>query len=180
MRKLFLITFTALILSTPTTQAQKQIIIQKNERVMTAFWLGDAIVYKLHSGETKTGFINRIEEFYFIVDKDSVLYMNVKSVQFNRTTFLNIAGSVMVMAGAAYFLIDQFNVMVVHDEKFDVSGDTWKPSAMLVGLGLPLKYIRRKFQPVGRKLKMRAVDKDSPFYQWERNLNRQKITTGSN
>jgi len=160
--------------------AQKQIIIQKNERVLTAFWLGEPIRYKLRSGEVKAGYLKRIEDFYFIADQDSVLYMNVKSVRFNRTTFLNVAGTTLITAGAAYLLIDQFNTSIVNGDGFDLPKEVWLPSAVLVGVGLPLKFIKRKFQPVGRKFKLRAVDKSSPFFQWECSTNKPSVQWSGN
>jgi hypothetical protein len=175
--------FLSILLFTACVQsalAQKQMIVQKNERVLTAFWLGEPIHYKLRSGEKRTGFIRRIEDYYFIADKDSVLYMNVKSIRFNRTTFLNVAGTALVTAGVAYLLIDQFNSVVVNGDGFDVPREVWLPTAILIGTGLPLKYIKRRYQPVGRRFKVRPVDKSSPFYQWERSTNKSIVNTSSN
>ena len=68
------------------------------------------------------------------------------------------------MGGVAYFLIDQFNTVIVQGDKASLDEDVTTVSATMVAVGLPMMLIKKRYQRVGRKYRLMVVEEGSPFY----------------
>ena len=70
----------------------------------------------------------------------------------------------LVVGGVAYFLIDQFNTVIVQGDKASLDEDVTTVSASMVAVGLPMMLIKKRYQRVGRKYRLMVVEEGSPFY----------------
>jgi hypothetical protein len=77
---------------------------------------------------------------------------------------VNLSGKFLVVAGVGYFVLDQFNVIVVDGNKASLNDNVTNASLAMVGVGLPMMLIRKKYQRIGGKFRLMTVEEGSPFY----------------
>jgi hypothetical protein len=80
------------------------------------------------------------------------------------TATLTIFLTLLVAGGVAYFVIDQFNIVVVEGEEPNLDEDVTTVSAAMVAAGLPMMLIKKKSQRIRGKYRMLTVGPQSPFY----------------
>lgn len=71
------------------------------------------------------------------------------------------------MGGVGYFVIDQFNVIVVNGDKATLNENVTTTSIAMVGVGLPMMLIKKKSQRLGGRYRLITVEEGSPFYRRE-------------
>ena len=54
--------------------------------------------------------------------------------------------------------------MIVQGDKASLDEDVTAVSAGMVAVGLPMMLIKKRYQRVGRKYRLRVVEDGSPFY----------------
>jgi hypothetical protein len=69
-----------------------------------------------------------------------------------------------VVAGTGLFLIDQFNNVVIDGNEAELDKGVTTTSLIMVGTGLPLALIKKKYVRLGRRKRMLMVAEGSPFY----------------
>jgi hypothetical protein len=150
--------------------SQNQLVMIKGEKVLATYKEGDDITLKLKKqNQFKTGYIIKVEDFFIVTNHDTIPLINIDKIDLKRKTYstrLNVFGTTLATIGLGYFLIDQFNSILVKKQGFDESEAAWKPAAMLVGVGLPMMLIKKKKHHVGWKFKLRAASPGSPFYKY--------------
>ena len=150
----------------PAVHAQKQLILLKNEKVLLRLYPGDEIIFSLKGKkEPIRSYVNNISDSSLTIHRDEIAFHSIDRIYFTRGNFMNVVGGLMVVGGIAYFAIDQFNMVVVHGEGFDIDQDVSIASASLLGVGLPLMLFKKKSQKVGGRFRLRMADKGSAFYQ---------------
>jgi hypothetical protein len=77
---------------------------------------------------------------------------------------VNLIGKFLVVAGVAYFVIDQFNVIVVNGDEPSLNEDVTAASVAMVAVGLPMMLIKKKSQKLTGKYRLITVSEGSPFY----------------
>src|SRR5687767_760650 len=98
-------------------EAQKQLVLLKRQKVMLRLYPGDEIVLKLKgSKRIRTSYVNNIFEDAVMIHNDTIPFHKIDRIYFHQTKFYNKVGGALVAGGAALFLIDQFNVLVVQKE----------------------------------------------------------------
>lgn len=150
--------------------AQNQLVLLKGEKVLARYKEGEDITYKLKKeANYKTGYLIAVEDFFIVTSKDTIPLINVDKIDLRRKSYdtrLNVAGAALVTIGIGYFVIDQFNSVVVRNQGFNESEGSWLPAAIATGIGLPLMAIKRKKHHIGWKYKLRSASPGSPFYKY--------------
>jgi len=145
--------------------SQKQLVLLKGEKVKLRLYGGDQFVYKLKGDNTKyQSYVNNLSDTSVTVHRDVVPFYKIDRVYFKQSSFRNVIGGLLVVAGAGYFLIDQFNVIVVQGDDPNVDKNVGTASAVMVGVGLPLLLIKKKSQRLHKHYRLLTVQKGSPFY----------------
>jgi hypothetical protein len=161
----FFLVITLLLGVANFARAQKQLVMLKREKVIMRFNPGDEFVISLKGDKKKmTSYINNIFDTAVMVHKTLIPLHKINKIYFKRSGLVNLIGKFLVVAGVGYFVIDQFNVVVVDGDKPSLNDNVTNASVAMVAAGLPMMLIRKKYQRVGGKFKLIAVDRDSPFY----------------
>jgi hypothetical protein len=145
--------------------AQKQLVVMKRQKVLLRLYPGDEIVLKLKgSKHVRTSYVNNIFDDAVMIHRDTIPFHKIDKIYFTQNRFYNKLGTALVAGGAALFLIDQFNVMVVQGEP--PSLDHWVSSASItsIGVGLPLMLIKKKSQRINGRYRLMMVKEGSSFY----------------
>ena len=146
--------------------AQKQLVLLKREKVLLRLNPGDEFVISLKGEKRKMeSYINNLFDTAVLVHRTVVPIHKIDKVYFKRTGLVNLIGKFLVVAGVGYFLIDQFNVIVVNGDEASLNDDVTTTSIALVGVGLPMALIKKKSQKLGGKYRLMTVSERSPFYQ---------------
>jgi hypothetical protein len=145
---------------------QKQLIILKGERVKLRLYPGDEISFKLKgSKRIWRTYINNLSDTSVVTHSDTIPFHHIERMYFAQPMFINRVGGALVFGGAALFLIDQANVVLV--EGNDPNLDSWVSTFTITSMaaGLPMLLIKKKSQKMNYKYRLMTVKKGSPFYQ---------------
>ncbi|HMG89191.1 MAG TPA: hypothetical protein VK589_04000 [Chryseolinea sp.] len=150
--------------------SQKQLVLLKREKVLLRLFYGDEFIYRLKGSKTvKTSYVNNLYDTAVLAHKEIVPFHKIDRVYFKHSSFGNRVGTMLVIGGVGYFLIDQFNTVVVHGENATIHEGVATTSAVLAGVGLPLMLIKKKSQRIGGKYRLLTAEKGSAFYMPELN-----------
>jgi hypothetical protein len=140
----------------------------KGDRLIERFRVGDNMHTKLNGHKLEHwGFILEINEFSIITSQDTIELKQIRKVLAGGRPLINGIGKTLILVGTAYFVIDQFNEVVVVKNDPSMDPQVWKPSAVLVGAGLPLLLFKKNWKRVPGKFKLISVGRDSRLYQSE-------------
>lgn len=146
--------------------AQKQLVLLKREKVLLRLNPGDEFVISLKGEKRKMeSYVNNLFDTAVLVHRTLVPISKIDKVYFKRTGLVNLIGKFLIVAGLGYFLIDQFNVIVVNGDEASLNDDVTAASVAMVGAGLPMALIKKKSQRLGGKYRLMTVSEGSPFYQ---------------
>jgi hypothetical protein len=160
-----LLLFTLLVLGTNLGLAQKQLILLNRETVILRLNPGDEFIISLKGNKRKlNSYINNLFDTAVMVHKTLIPFHKIDKIYFKHSSFANRFGRWLVVGGVAYFLIDQFNTVIVQGDKASLDEDVTTVSAGMVAVGLPLMLIKKRYQRVGRKYRLMVVEEGSPFY----------------
>jgi hypothetical protein len=162
-QKFFLISL--LVCSACSAQAQKQLVLLKREKVLIRLNPGDEFVISLKGEKQKlSSYINNLLDTAVMLHKTVIPFHKIDRIYFRHTGLVNLVGKFLVVAGVAYFVIDQFNVIVVNGDDATLDDDVTKASVAMVAAGLPMMLIKKKSQKLGGKYRLMTVSEGSPFY----------------
>jgi hypothetical protein len=148
------------------TQAQKQLVVLKRQEVIKRYNPGDDIVIRKKGEKTLLkSYINNLSDTSVITHNDTIPYHHIERIYFKQRSFLNTLGAVLVIAGTGFFLIDQFNNVVVYGNGFQLDPYVTNRSIPAVAIGLPLYLIRKKSRRPGHKYRLIMADEGSIFYR---------------
>lgn len=154
----------ALIFSAFDSAAQRQLVLLKKEKVLLRLNPGDEMIVSLRGEKRKLySYVNNLYDTAVVLHKTVVPLHQIDRVYFSRTSFMNLIGKFLVVAGVGYFVIDQFNVIVVEGEDASLNDDVTKVSAALVGVGLPMALIKKKSQRIHGRYRLISVGKTHLF-----------------
>ncbi len=155
-----------LLCSSNVANGQKQLLLMKGEQVKLRLYGGDAIVFKLkNSKRIWRTYVNNLSDTAVVTHSDTIAYHRIERIYFEQPTFYNRLGSALVTAGAALFIIDQFNYVVVQQNS--PSLDSWvsKVTVTSIAVGLPMMLIKKKSQRLNHSHRLMMVKEGSPFYR---------------
>lgn len=127
---------------------------------------GDEIILKLKNGKIiKKTYVNNLFDGIVITHNDTIPFNTIDRIYFNQATRLNIIGGTLVFAGAALFVIDQVNNTIVHGNDFNLDDGVSIASISVIGVGLPMMLIKKKYRKLNYKHRLLVVKKGSIFYR---------------
>jgi hypothetical protein len=160
-----LLTLTLLLLATSLGVAQKQLVLLSGEKVILRLNPGDEFIISLKGDKRKiNSYINNLFDTAVMVHKTLIPFHKIDRIYFKHSAFVNRFGKLLVFGGVAYFLIDQFNTVIVQGDKASLDEGVTTVSAGMVAVGLPMMLIKKRYQRVGRKYRLMVVEEGSPFY----------------
>ena len=146
-------------------QGQKQLVLLSREKVIMRFNPGDEFTISLKGQKKKLeSYINNLFDTAVMVHKTLVPLHKIDKIYFKQSGLLNLIGKFLVVGGVGYFVIDQFNTVIVHGEKASIDEGVATTSAVMVGVGLPMMLIKKKSQRIGGRYRLMTVEEGSPFY----------------
>lgn len=150
----------------PCAHAQKQLVLLKRQHVILRLYPGDDIVYR-EKGERSIhhSFVNNLADTAVVTYNDTIAYHNIDRLYFRQHKFYNVLGSVLVIGGIGYFLIDQINELAVYGNKASLDKRVDRISIPAVIIGLPLMLLRKKSQRLTPKYHLLMVKPGSYFYK---------------
>ena len=170
MKKLFVFLVCSILLLPSISYCQKQLVLLKREKVLLRLNYGDDFNYRLKGSKVvMPSYVNNLYDTAVVAHKDVIPFHKIDRVYFEHSSFGNRFGTFLVIGGVGYFLIDQFNEVIVHGEEPTIDENVATTSAILVGAGLPLMLIKKKSQRLGGKYRLLTVEEGSPFYVPELN-----------
>ena len=156
------------IFISPQAQAQKQLVLLNGQKVLLNLKPGDDFVFRIKGQkEIRRTYINNLSDTAIVTHRDTVAFHRIDRVYFKRSSFANVVGTVLVIGGAGYFLIDQFNNVVVQGNSAELDEGVTKASVTMLAVGLPMMLIKRNSERLGRGSRLMMVTEESPFYHRE-------------
>lgn len=144
---------------------QKQLVLLKKEKVVLRLYPGDEIILKVKGSDSKmTSYVNNLFDTAVMVHQTIVPFHKIDRLYFRHSSFANRIGGMLVVGGVGYFLIDQFNTIVVQGEDATWNKNVGNVSIAMVGIGLPLWLIKKKSQRIKPGYRLLTVEEGSPFY----------------
>jgi len=164
-KPLRILLFISLVSGTNLGLAQKQLLLLNREKVILRLNPGDEFIISLKGDKRKlNSYINNLFDTAVLVHKTLIPFHKIDKIYFRHSAFVNRFGKLLVFGGVAYFLIDQFNTVIVQGDKASLDEDVTAVSAGMVAVGLPMMLIKKRYQRVGRKYRLMVVEEGSPFY----------------
>jgi len=156
----------SLVLARPfVVYGQKQLVLLKGEKVLLRLSPGDDIVFKIKGGDSRiNSYVNNLFDTAVMVHQLIVPFRKIDRIYFKHKNFANRIGGLLVVGGVGYFLIDQFNTVVVHGEKATWNENVGTASIIMTGVGLPMMLIKKKSQRIKPGYTLMTVEEGSPFY----------------
>lgn len=147
---------------------QKQLVLLKKQKILLRLTFGDEIILKTKGSDTKlVSYVNNLFDTAVMVHKTVIPFHKIDRVYFKRSNFANVVGTILVVGGIGYFVIDQLNVIVVNGDKPTLNDNVTATSVGMAAVGLPMMLIKKKSQRIRGKYRLMTVDEGSPFYQRE-------------
>jgi len=146
--------------------AQKQLVLLKGEKVILRLYPGDEIELKLRGNEDRIySYVNNLFDTALMAHETLIPFSKIERIYFVRHSFMNKIGGALIIGGVGYFLIDQLNTVIVQGEDPTIDENVATTSAIMVGIGLPMKLIKKKSQRLKAGYHLLTVKQDSPFYK---------------
>jgi hypothetical protein len=161
----FLLLITIMISAQALAQGQKQLVLMNREKVIIRFNPGDEFIISIKGGKKKwESYINNLFDTAVLVHKTLVPLHKIDKIYFKQSGLINLIGKFLVVGGVGYFVIDQFNTVIVQGDKASIDEGVATTSAVMVGVGLPMLLIKKKSQRIGGRYRLMTVEEGSPFY----------------
>lgn len=161
-----LLPFLLLLLSF-SVQAQKQLVLLKRGKPVGNFQEGVYIYLQLKDGTRSEGHIVELLEFTIITSNDTVPFNTIKRIGIPKEQRRGIAplfGGLLLAGGVVYFGVDMINSALGYNPP-GVDKQVATTSAVMIGVGSLLSFIRPKYRRVNMGTFLRTVDYKSKFYK---------------
>lgn len=146
--------------------AQKQLVFLHHETILKRYYPGDDIVFKLKGSKSITQtYVNNLSDTAVVTHSDVVPFRKIERVYFKQHKFYNTIGTLSLMAGIGYFLIDQLNQVVVRHESPGFNASVSRFSITTIAIGLPMVIFKKRSQRVDYSHQFLMVKSGSPFYK---------------
>ncbi len=162
-KQLVLLVATALLLPY-SAFSQKYLVVEKlGTRKRYEYQVGQEITYKLKTEDFyRTDVITQLETNVIAFGFGFYSFEQIEAVNIGRKPRRGVDASkfspFLLLGGAGYFLLDQFNNSVINGNKLSINDNVLRTSSVLVGLGaLPLVLKKRRVK-LKRNWRLRLVD----------------------
>ena len=165
MKRRRLLILTLLVSAASFAHAQRQLVLLDRETVLLRLNPGDEFIISLKGDKRKlNSYINNLFDTAVMVHKTIVPLHEIDKIYFKHSACINRIGKFLVVGGVAYFVIVQFNTMIVNRSEASLDEDVTIVSASMVAVGLPMMLIKKKYRRIGGKYRLMVVEEGSPFY----------------
>ena len=144
--------------------SQKYLVVEKlGTRKRYEYRVGQKITYKLKNEDFfRTDVITQLETNVIAFGFGFYSFEQIEAVNINRKPRSGVDATkfspFLLLGGAGYFLLDQFNNSVINGNKLSINDNVLRTSSVLVGLGaLPLILKKRKVK-LKKNWRLRLVD----------------------
>lgn len=147
--------------------AQKQLVLLKKGKPVGRFTEGEYIHFIMKDGSRREGKIVELMEFSVITSNDTVQFNKISKIGIpkgERSGISPLFGGLLLGAGVTYLSIDLINSALGYNTS-GVDQDVVKASAVMIGVGSVLFFIRPKYRRVNEGTFLRTVDYKSKFYK---------------
>jgi hypothetical protein len=149
-------------------QTQNQLILLKRGDVVARFSEGENIKCVMKDKSKIEGIAIRFNDFSIITLNDTIPFESIEKLYVKgkrKMNTLNKVGTVMMIAGVGYFVIDQINALIVegHD---GIDKNVVITSVSLASVGAALCFIKSPYQKL-RGLSLRTIDPNSRYYKYD-------------
>ncbi len=165
----FLLAISLTVFSVGIVTAQNQLIMMKRGTVLARFNEGDHIKCKLKNRKITEGLAIRFNDYSIITLNDTILFSTIDKINVKgrrRASALNKVGSVLMIAGVGYFVIDEVNTLFFVKGQSGINSDVVITSLSLTAIGAALRFIRSPYQKL-RGLSLRTIDPSSRYYSYD-------------
>ena len=146
--------------------AQKQLVLLKGQKVILRLYPGDEIELKMRGNEDRIySYVNNLYDTALMAHETLIPYSKIERIYFVRSNLLNKLGTALIIGGVGYFLIDQFNTIIVQGEDPNFDENVTKSAVIMVGVGVPMMMIMKKSQRIKAGYHLLTVEAGSPFYK---------------
>jgi len=146
--------------------AQKQLVLLKGQKVILRLYPGDEIELKMRGNEDRIySYVNNLYDTALMAHETLIPYSKIERIYFVRSNLLNKLGTALIIGGVGYFLIDQFNTIIVQGEDPNFDENVTKSAVIMVGVGVPMMMIKKKSQRIKAGYHLLTVEAGSPFYK---------------
>jgi hypothetical protein len=165
-RVLLMLVFT---ISATSLSAQKQLVLLKRGDVVTRFTEGDYMRFKLKNNTFAEGLAVQFTDVSIITLNDTIHFSSIYKINakgHRKPSGLNKLGTVLIIAGVGYFVIDQVNTLFFVEGQSGIDEGVAITSISLVATGAALRFIRSPYQKL-RGLSLRTIDSSSRYYRYD-------------
>jgi len=153
--KIYLLTFTLILLISSFGYSQKQLVLVKRNKVLAKINEGDYIRFKRKDRDHFTkGFIGSIYQDYFRIGEDTTYLHNIEAVDARgmATSGFKIrqSGVILIVAGSVLLLIDAIN-------SDSVSPGIAATSGAFIVSGIVMQFVNDDIYKIGRRKKITII-----------------------
>lgn len=158
-----------LVIATCTTAQPRQVVVLKNETVLTRYKVGDVISFA-REGDKKIlqQKILDLNDTLIMMNLDSVSYFRIKKLDIRgrkSSTFGQRLGAYMMAAGIVLPIAELVNTGIVQKQGASIDEGVAISSGVLLIGGAALVFIKKPYFKPGRKNRILIVKKGSSFYE---------------
>lgn len=166
MRVSFLIGF---ILIGMSATAQNQLVLMKRGKVIARFNEGETMKFKMKDNTVKEDVAIQFTDFSIITLSDTLVHNTIEKIHVGKRrkpTALNKAGTLLMVVGVGYFVIDGVNTLFFVEGQEGLDKGVVTTSLILTSVGAACKFIRNPYQKL-RGISVRRVDPSSRYYKYD-------------
>ncbi len=148
---------------------QQQMVLLKRGEMVARFEQGDNIKCKLRNGKIKEGMAIRYTDSFILLRGDTIMFSDIYKIHAKgkrEADFRQKVGTVLMIGGAGYFLIDQVNTLFFVEGQSGMDEGVAITSGSLVAAGAALTFLRSPYMKV-RGLSIRMITPESRYYRYD-------------
>ena len=167
-----------LLLIAFAAEAQKQLVLLKRGKPVGRYGEGEAIYVVMKDGRHLEGVIIELLEFSAVLSRIDTVNLSkvVDTVQFNKVHKVKIPkderkgisplfGGLLIASGAVFLGVDLINSAAGYNTE-GVDKGVVQASAIMMGVGSLLVFIKAKYRRMNNGTFFRTVDNKSKFYKY--------------
>jgi hypothetical protein len=164
-RKLIPLLFLVLlVVSSTSSQAQKQLIFIYRGDVIARFTEGDNFRFRMKSGRKVGGFIVEMNDYSMVTSNDTLQYLSIGRIRgLSRTRTNKGISGLLFLGGLGYLAIDNLNKALGYNKGGWDNGD-WTALTM-AGVGSAMIFIKPRYTRLKPGTIVRSIDYRSPYYK---------------
>lgn len=149
--------------------AQNQLVLLKRGTVIARFNEGETMKFKMKDNSLQEGVVLQFTDVSVITLGDTIEFASIDKINVKghrKPTTLNKVGTLLMIAGIGYFVIDQVNTLFFVEGQSGIDETVVKASVALTAVGAGFRYIHSPYQKL-RGISLRKVGPESRYYKYD-------------